>query len=396
MAKSESTFLSLVNARIVFVFHGSELGGAERQGLLLARELKKRAVDVLIIGLQATAPGRVAELCQQYGLQWRPFSYDWPHNNLRRLFLLVKLAVFFLKLKPDVLLPYTWMPNMLCCLLWRFTGASLCVWNQRDEGRYLEKNYWNSLAIHFAPVLVANATVGKEFLENQFNLRGKKVLLIPNAVFPLEQNTDREACRAVYGLNMTKFVAVMVANLHSYKDHSTLLKAWKLIVENRKDKNDQPILLLAGRFAGMESELDALICNYGLCENVKLLGEVRDINGLLAASDIYLHSSKTEGMPNAVLEAMSMALPVVATDIPGIREAVGMYGEPYLCPVGDSKRMAELIELFYCDIELRKSQGRKLHEWVTHRHDLQKMVSSMVNIVCTFKNTDKCILSKSK
>lgn len=380
-----------VGTRIVFVFHGSEQGGAEHQGLLLAAGLREHyGAEVMVFGLMAQQPGRVAQRCCELDIPWKAFPLSWPNDFSGRVRSLFKLTLALRALQPAIILPYTYLPNVLCSLIWKLTGARLCIWNQRDEGRYLEKSFLNSLAIDFAPVLVANATVGKEFLENQFDLRGKKVRIIYNAILPPKQIVDRETCRSVYGLNTICFVATMVANIHSYKDHGTLLKAWKLIIEDKKGKEDQPVLLLAGRFAGMELELDALIRSYGLHENVKLIGEVRDINSLLSASDLYLHSSKTEGMPNAVLEAMSIGLPVVATDIPGIREAVGVYGKPYLCPVGDSKRMAELIQLFYSDVTLRKSHGEKMQKSVARRHDLQKMVSSMVKILLYYSGLAPC------
>jgi glycosyltransferase involved in cell wall biosynthesis len=64
---------------------------------------------------------------------------------------------------------------------------------------------------------------------------------------------------------------------------------------------------------------------------------------LLAAVDVGVFSSRTEGCPNGVLECMAAGLAVAGTDIPGIREALGPEGLPFLAPPGDEERLAEAI-----------------------------------------------------
>jgi glycosyltransferase involved in cell wall biosynthesis len=79
---------------------------------------------------------------------------------------------------------------------------------------------------------------------------------------------------------------------------------------------------------------------------------VDDVAGLLGACDMGVLSSRSEGLPNALLESMAAGLPVVATDIAGVREALGIDedredrdapGEACLAPVGDSAAMAQRI-----------------------------------------------------
>jgi len=73
---------------------------------------------------------------------------------------------------------------------------------------------------------------------------------------------------------------------------------------------------------------------------------VEDISGLLFAADLGVFSSRLEGCPNGVLESMAAGLAVVATDCPGIREAVGDEALPWLVPPGDPETMAaKLLEL---------------------------------------------------
>jgi glycosyltransferase involved in cell wall biosynthesis len=84
---------------------------------------------------------------------------------------------------------------------------------------------------------------------------------------------------------------------------------------------------------------------------------VKDISGLLCATDLLVHSSLLEGCPDSVLEAMAVGLPVAATDIPGIREAVGPAGYEHLAPVGYPDTLAQRILRFALDAQLRQEVG---------------------------------------
>jgi glycosyltransferase involved in cell wall biosynthesis len=154
-----------------------------------------------------------------------------------------------------------------------------------------------------------------------------------------------------------------------------------MFLDQRVLQTEHPVLLIAGRFDGMESELFDLVARLSLQNEVRFLGEVEDVPSLLAGIDLYLHSSRTEGSPNAVLEAMSMALPVVATDIPGIREAVGPSGLRYLVPGDNPQRMADLIEQFAADPVLRSKVGDSLKNYVMERNTVERMVDDMMSTV---------------
>ncbi len=375
----------LRGARIVFVFHGGEQGGAEHQGLILANHLKELiGAEIIVLGLMAQSPGKVARRCKKSAIQWQAVPFSWPVDWGGKILSLYRLARVIKELKPDILLPYTYFPNVVCSLIWRFTGASLCVWNQRDEGRCLDINFWHKAAIWLVPCLVSNSIIGKEFLERQYSLQNKTVSVIPNALALIKPRLNRYEWRVSLGLSQTRFVAIMVANVHGFKDHKTLLKAWRAFLDKLSEHTERPMLLLAGRFDGAESELFDLTSELDIITEVLFLGEIDDVPGLLSASDLYIHSSQFEGLPNAILEAMSMSLPVVATDIPGIREAVGTYGANFLSRGGDYNQMADLIVSFYNDASLRSQTGKILNKYVMEKHKTELMIYSSINIMSRY------------
>jgi glycosyltransferase involved in cell wall biosynthesis len=99
-----------------------------------------------------------------------------------------------------------------------------------------------------------------------------------------------------------------------------------------------------------------LIEQYGLAGHVRLLGLRHDARRLLAAADIFLLTSISEGIPLTVIEAMSGALPVVATRVGGVEEVVGPTG--FLAPAKDADALARFILLLAKDGPRRVSMGQ--------------------------------------
>ena len=371
-----------VGIRIVFVFHGSELGGAERQGLLLAAGLKERyGAEVSVIGLATHEPGRVARECKELGISWQAVPFYWPDGLSNRVRSLFGLTHALKKMRPAIILPYTYLPNVVCSLVWRFAGARLCVWNQRDEGRYLDTGRWHRLAVRLTSALVSNSAIGKEYLASRYGLPHEKITEIPNGVVLAPPLLDRNGWRKKLEVGADCFLVCMVANFHSYKDHETLLKSWHLVLKTIPSRAGIPVLCLAGRDDGTESVLKDLAKALGIESYVRFPGAVDDISGLFSAVDLCVHSSKAEGVPNAVLEAMCSGLPVVGTDIPGVREAVGEHGLSFLAPVGDQTKLAELIRKVMVDHATRAHLGTMNREHVVQNFSAGKMCESMMTIL---------------
>jgi len=307
---------NLRGQKILFVFAALKIGGSERQGLLLASCLKNDIkADVEIWGLSKERD-ELTQLCEENRIPWKNAPFFWSSKwymtpvNLAEL---LKLTLLLRKNKPDIILSYTWLPNIVCGLIGKVSGAKLCVWNQRDEGIGLKGSYWEMQAIKRISLFLSNTSRGKELLINRYGSDPGKVFIVANGVYLPAPIHDRNTWRSKLGLNQNSFLACMVANIHRNKDHPTLLKAWRMILDRCMDGGKEPCLVFAGRLDEGEKELKWLAAKLKLGESVKFLGMVNDVSGLLHSCDLYVHSSVSEGLPNAVLEAMAAGLPVVAT-----------------------------------------------------------------------------------
>jgi len=99
--------------------------------------------------------------------------------------------------------------------------------------------------------------------------------------------------------------------------------------------------------------------------------------------DVAVFSSFNEGIPNAVLEAMSHGLAVIATDYPGIREAVGPDGFRLLVRPRDPEHLAETIILAATDLSLRREMGERGRVRAARSFGVERMASTMTAIVAS-------------
>lgn len=350
--------LSLSGAHVIIVIGELELGGAERQAILLARHLAhEQKADVEVWGYGK--PGRAAELCEEFGITWRsvPIPLPWSLNRLVQLKRLLKFAMVLRRAKPDVILPFMFFESVVCGLVWPLTGAQVCLWNQRCEGRDRLGRWAEKLAIRFTPRFIANSVHGADFLVKTLGVNPDAVQVVHNGVALAPAQWNRDKWRQHLGVADDIFLACMVANLHVFKDHVTLLKAWRIVVDHFKPMDRQPVLLLAGRFDGTQDRLKLLAEDLELGDAVRFLGAVKDVSGLLSSVDLGVHSSVNEGCPNGVLESMAAGLAVAGTDYPGIREAVGPNGYDFLASPGDPEVLARRIVALALDPQARRKAG---------------------------------------
>lgn len=372
---------SLRGKRIIIVLGSLELGGAERQALLLARHLvNEQGADVHVWGF--TGPGRTSEMCEEAGIPWRVVPVAWGGRRRSFLFDLARFGITLRRARPFAVLPFTNPPNVVCGLTWKITGASTCVWNQRDLGLQRRGTILERWAVRWTHRFVAVSEPAAGFLVDALGIPRNRVSVIHAGVELAQPESGRNAWREGLGLHERDFVACMVANMHGNKDHATLLRAWRIVQDLTRNAGRPFILLLAGRFAGTHEQLKTIAFDLGLGKTVRFLGPVKDVAGLLCAADLGVLSSRSEGCPNSVLEYMAAGLAVVATDNPGVREAVGENGYRFLAPFGDPVVWAEkILELAEDDV-LRSQTGMTNPERVRLEFDPRAMCQRMVALLC--------------
>src|ERR1700722_4159930 len=195
----------LAAARIIFVFSSLELGGAERQAMHLASYLKREFGSALEIwGFSPV--GRVSELCQERGITCRSIDPPLQGGPASKLIVLTRFVKEMRRYQPTVLLPYTMSPNIICGLTWKYSGARVCVWNQRDEGRGRVGRLAEKWAVHRTPLFISNSVHGAEFLNSNMGADRQRVFVVRNGIELPAPAVPRQQWRDAHNISPEHFI----------------------------------------------------------------------------------------------------------------------------------------------------------------------------------------------
>ncbi len=152
------------------------------------------------------------------------------------------------------------------------------------------------------------------------------------------RRSERADAREAHGLTDDDLVVVSVANLRANKDYPTMLAA-----ANRLVDDGVPVTFLTVGQGPLQEELHTLKDGLDLDDRFRFLGYQEDPIRVLAAGDVFCLSSRYEGLPIALLEALAMGLPAVVTDVGGMPSVVRDGVEGRLVPAGDPMALAGAI-----------------------------------------------------
>jgi glycosyltransferase involved in cell wall biosynthesis len=326
--------------------------------VLLGAGLRDAGATVAIVGLFGGLGAQgVRGLCERHRLACLRVSMPRLIGDLPTRGAVKQFARDLAALSPEVVLPLTAVPNVLCSLTWRRAGAKACIWNQRDEGVELPDGFWQREAIARASGFVSNSVGGARVLGERFGVPAERVRIVPNAVVLERPRQTGAEWHAALGAG-ERTIGVMVGNLQKNKDHATLVAAWWRVVDAMPMGAAPPLLVLAGRRGDTAAEIETQIAALGLGDHVRVIGETEDISGLLAAADFAVFASHAEGMPNGVLEPMAAGLPIVASDVAGVRAALGAAaGLNWLSPPTNAAALAAAVGNILLDETGRRAAG---------------------------------------
>ena len=151
---------------------------------------------------------------------------------------------------------------------------------------------------------------------------------------------EKSLTRAQYGYDSDSFLMIYPADFSDRKNHSMLLKAFKITAQKHNDIK----LLLPGPIESAQ-QIQQLAAELGIKDKIDFLGYRRDIEQLVGMSNISLSSSKQEGLPVNLIEAMALGNPIVATNVRGNNDLVKDGENGYLIELNDYEKMAEKMIL---------------------------------------------------
>jgi glycosyltransferase involved in cell wall biosynthesis len=205
---------------------------------------------------------------------------------------------------------------------------------------------------HYTDMLI---TINNEDYKaaQKFRLRkGGKVKYIPGIGIDLKNadiKTDKEKKLKELGIPFGKKIVVTVAELIVRKNYPVALEAISKL-------NDDVYYIICGQ-GPLEADLKNLAADLKISDRVKFLGYRTDINEILSVADLFLFTTSQEGLPVSVMEAMSMGLPVVTSNVRGNRDLIIDGEGGFICDKSDSTAFADKMEKILSDDNLKNRFG---------------------------------------
>lgn len=297
--------------KIVFTTDTITRGGKERQLFLLAHELIKKKWDVNIVTLKYTSENYISE----YALDDKIIIKIGSASITKQL---KEFNSIIYNLKANIV--FSWdLKTSILALVNKGRNNYIFINGSIQHGIRLLNSYQllRSFICWISPYNIANSYAGLAANNLKY---GKRNYILYNGIenkfikpSASEKNELRE--KLLPKIQHTK-IFISVANFVPYKDYFTVLKALKLY----KLKESFFYIIVGEGY--MRQEIEHLIKDYGLENNVLLTGQIENVNDYLFISDIMIHSSRGEGISNAILEGIFAGLPIIATNVGGIPETV--------------------------------------------------------------------------
>jgi glycosyltransferase involved in cell wall biosynthesis len=341
--------------RLVFILPGTDTGGMEHFLLRLLPRFSSIAEVAVIV--RSARQGALHDLyvAAASKLHYQPVGYLDP-LGMWRLFKL------FRGLRPDTVCDLSGIFSGVPLMVARWAGVSHRVTFHRRSSFAFRMSPWRKLYARLsirlvetmATAILANSQTALRFFHPWLSdHEDAKLSVIRNMIDAAELAPKRSRLLVREELDIPEAAKIVlhVGRLDPAKDHETLLAAMVGVME---DGGDVYCVLAGPRTESLVRHPAVLKSAHA--SRFRFLGDRHDVPDLLKAVDLFFFPSVTEGMPNALIEAMLVGLPVVTSDIEPIRELVTDEGIATLSPPGDAQSFASAVLATLSD---RQEQARR-------------------------------------
>ena len=264
-----------------------------------------------------------------------------------------------------------------------------CKINNKAKLIYTEHSEWEIERVSFKWRIIGryllnrtDAAVGvssaiAKQIENKYKTADSKIITVQNGVdLNVFRNNGKKAkLREKMGIANDEKIIGIVANFKKVKNHIFLLRAFDELI---KVINNVKLLLIGQGFEGdeenTESELRRFIVEKKLEKNIIFMGYRSDIPELLGIMDVFCLTSLKEGLPISLIEAMASGLPVVGTDVEGIRDVIIPDKNGILVEVGDVIGLRNALNTLIREEYLMKKYGEKSRNLARKIYSLDRCI----------------------
>jgi glycosyltransferase involved in cell wall biosynthesis len=244
----------------------------------------------------------------------------------------------------------------------------------------------NDLALRFVlPRMHARVLLGKDLAAWLAKEQGidENLSFVPinNGVDPARLLSTRRTLRAELGLTEDATLLGMIANFYAdrRKDQLTVCKALPKLFA----RGPAAQFVFVGSSAGAQQLVDECVSfcrQQGISDRVHFLGKRADIPDVLSSLDLFVLSSRWEGSPIAVMEAMMMGIPTVLSDIGPLKEVSSNGRYAVLFQSGDADDLASRLIQFVADPESQSRLAAAARQWAMSQFSIERHIANLLKL----------------
>jgi glycosyltransferase involved in cell wall biosynthesis len=369
---------------ILFIISGLSMGGAERLLINLVNGFDKKRFSVCVIAL-SRQNSLAGEICSEdigFTCAPREWRYDLqPARQIRQTIMesktdtVIAFDLFSYFYARYALLGTHLKPKLL---------ISLHATNPKNVKHFLQSMvYVRMLSRDGKIISVCNKQA--EYFSKVYGVPQNRFTTIYNGVdvayfHPADGADARRSIRASAMIPTDAFVILQVASLAPHKCHEDSLAALKELTDHNP-KTPFYLLLVGQGLKDREEKLRALAADLMISEHVRFCGLQRDVRPFYQAADLFTLSSQSiETFSVAALEAMSMGLPCVITDVGGAREMIVEGVNGYVVPARNPHALANAWQRAMDGQDMFNHE--KIRAWVIEHFNLADCIRKYEDLAC--------------
>jgi glycosyltransferase involved in cell wall biosynthesis len=293
---------------------------------------------------------------------------DTAHNFFR----------IFKESRPDVVHLHNPTPTVYAAMAARMVGVPSIISTRHSlvaPPRRLVVEFKYALAATCCDWIVGICDATTSNLKNMHSVPSRKIVRVYNGTDPVLR-VPKEQCPPKSG-----FTLVYVGRLEPVKNHALLLNAFRVALHSMPDLR----LWMVGD-GGERNMLENLTSELGITKQVTFWGQQLDVAPFFSAADAFIMSSKSEGLPMSLLQAFSLGLPAIVTDVGGMAEVVRLAQAGYMVSPTDPAQMAAAILRLAGNDKERAQYTTNAEDAFRSRFTLITMVDAYMNL---YRNTTR-------
>ncbi len=371
--------------RVLTVIDSLAVGGAERSLASVSPYLRERGVDLHVAYL--TERNGVGPELEAAGATLHPVTTGKNRAGNTRL-----IAQTIRETQPDLVHTTLFESDLAGRVAARMTGTpvvSSLVTEAYGPEHYGNPEYrrWRIRGAHLADALTARlvtrfhavSAASAAVMAERLRIPRSRIDVIPRGRSEADLGTRteqrRRAARTELGIGDDVPVVLAAGRHYHMKGLDVLVSGFPMVKAAVPDAQ----LVILGRGGPSTAELKTLIAEGGMADSVTLAGYRDDVPDMLCAADVFVLPSRAEGSPGALIEALALEAPTVASNIPSVTELAGDTEEIVkVFPVGSRPAMAEAVVTLLTNPEHARELARRGRERYLARYTLDRVADGMV------------------